>query len=198
MTDQPEQGNDEFEQELNEVAEKLNIDLDWARQLRRDEILWLLDHCPFLQIVNPDMAFVPVDEGLQVITAKSSGWDVHVYPDAMASSPGRFIFGGGYFTGGDDESSGGANPGKGTIKNQTIMTAMEMVDIAAAAGWKNIQVVDGHPHMIRGAWLKALELGIGVSGFEPGTEDYRVLARVRRSDSAEHSLRESIKKRSIR
>lgn len=188
----------DINQDIQKIADKLHIDLDWARGIRPEDILWLLDHCPFLQIVNPHVSLDEGSAGPEIVQAQTSGWDVHVYPDAMSSSPGRFLFGGGDFRilSDDDEGGGGRiiNPGKGTIYNQTIVTGMDMVNLAVARGWKAIQVVDGHPRMIRGAWLEAQRLRLPFSGYTPSEDDMRVLERFLQTPEEFEAIRRQVQK----
>lgn len=194
--------NDEtpdIEKTAQDLSEKLNVDIDWARRISPDELLWLLDHCPFLQIINTEVLLDKEEEGPKIITAESSGWDIHVYVDAMSSSPGKFLFGGGDFRilTEDDDDDGGeggeiVNPGKGTIFNQAFMTAAEMVSLAKRLGWTMIQIVDGHPRMVRAAWIKASELGLDVEGFSPSEYDEAVRKRVNLSSEEMQSLRKKM------
>lgn len=173
--------DDGIEKTIQEASKKLHIDIDVLREISPEEVQYLLDHCPFLQIVGPEMALEK--EAFKLIQSES-GWDIHDYGDALSSSPGRFIFGGGNFRihlDDEDEEGGGGdviNPGKGTVVNQAWVTAGEMMTIAHERGWNFITIVDGHRIMKRAAWIKATELGITVDGFEPTLEDERIRERV--------------------
>jgi len=178
-----EKDNDELEQQIQETAKKLNVDIDVLREITPEEIQYLLDHCPFLQIVGPEMELAP--EKVKIVQSES-GWDIHDYGDAIASSPGRLLIGGGnfriYFGDEDDEDGGSGgeiiNPGKGTIRNQAFVTASEMVLMGQEHGWDVITIVDGHPLMKRAAWIKATEEGMTVDGFEPTEEDEKIRQRI--------------------
>lgn len=185
---------------FDDIAKKLNIDLDWARGVSPDDLVWLLDHCPFLQMVNPEIVVNNEESGPKIVRSDLSNWDIHVYSDAMSSSPGKFLFGGGDYRVllEEDEEGGGdasiLNPGKGTIYNQALMTAMDMVMMAHRLGWTAIQIVDGHPRMIRGAWLKATELGMSVHGYEPTADDHKVQRLLQQSPEEIQSLLKRTKK----
>lgn len=178
------ENENDFEQAIQDASEKLHVDIDILREITPEEIRYLLDHCPFLQIVGPDMA---LEKQPVKLVQSESGWDIHDYGDAMSSSPGRFLFGGGnfriYLKGEEDEGGGGdiINPGKGTVVNQAWVTANEMIAMAAERGWRFLTIVDGHPIMKRAAWIKAIELGITVDGFEPTIDDERIRERVTES-----------------
>lgn len=182
MSDEDDFEGEDIEKHIHEASKKLNVDIDVLREISPEEIQYLLDRCPFLQIVGPTMEFDP-DE-VRIVQSES-GWDIQDYGDAISSSPGRLLFGGGNFrvSFDDEDDEGGSggeiiNPGKGTVRNQTIVTASDMILMAQERGWENITIVDGHPRMKRAAWIKATECGISVDGFEPTVEDERVRALV--------------------
>ncbi|MCB1826837.1 MAG: hypothetical protein KDH94_00330 [Coxiellaceae bacterium] len=189
-----EQDIQDLENTIQEASEKLNIDIDILRAITPEEVQYLLDHCPFLQIVGPEKKIKKPDVKL---IQSDSGWDIHDYGDAMSSSPGRFIFGGGDFRisleGEDDNGGDVINPGKGTVVNQAWVTAGDMINLAQQKGWKFLTIVDGHAIMKRAAWIKASELGITVDGFEPSLEDERVRKLVLESGEAFKLRKESIR-----
>ena len=184
-----------------QVQDKFGIDLDadWQREVSAEEILYLLDRCPFLQIVDAGVSESQQD--FQVDEAKASGWDIHNYGDALSSSPGKFLMGGGYFSmsaneGDDDEGGSGGqviNPGRGTIVNQAFLTAMEMVELAKAQGWQQIRFIDGHPLMARAAWIKSRRLGMSMQDFTPTEYDEEVYFRLSLSETDYELLRADVK-----
>lgn len=179
---------DDMNQTLDEVSKKLNIDVSVLREISPREIQYLLDMCPFLQIVDTVLHFV--DEAppeVQFIQARS-GWTILDYGDAMTSSPGERILGLAEY----DRSGEADESGSGTIWHQAFLTAVEMAEIAKACGWRGIQVVDGHRIMKRGAWIKALASNLPVSGFEPSKEDERVRQRVEMGAEAYEVLRHQV------
>jgi len=187
---------DDLEQTIQEASEKLHVDIDVLRQITPEEIQYLLDRCPFLQIVGPEMALEK--EEVKIIQSES-GWDIHDYGDALSSSPGKYLMGGGnfrvYFGDEEDEGGGGdvINPGKGTIVNQAWLTASDMMLIAQQRGWQFVTIIDGHHLMKRAAWIKAGELGITIDGFEPTLEDEQIRERVMESSEQFKVRQESIR-----
>lgn len=184
-----------YDDEINEVARKLHIDPDWARKITPEDIQYLLDHCPFLQMVNPDVE--PESRSVELIPA-DSGWIIHHYGDAMSSSPGELLYGdyqpGKYNLQDDEEGDGGkGRRGRGTIVRQAFETAMQMVELAQKFGWKNIMIVDGHRIMKRAAWMMAESLGMGVKGFQPNKHDFEVRRRTEMSETQLESLRKTLK-----
>ena len=185
----------DIEKKIQEASEKLNVDIDWARSISVEEILYLLDHCPFLQIVDTKAALE--DQKLELVEA-DSGWVIHNYGDAISSSPGGLLYGGGYFRilfGDEEDDEGGSgivNPGKGTIVKQAFDTAVQMVVMAHQKGWSGIQIVDGHPLMQRAAWIKASQLNMTVEDFTPDQHDLAVRDRVELSENEFEVLRKEI------
>ncbi len=177
MSDQ--NNKNDIEQTIERASEKLHIDINVLREIRAEDIQYLLDHCPFLQIVGPEIA---LDTQTVKLISSQSGWDIHDYGDALSSSPGRFIFGGGDFRinedEGDEDGGGIVNPGKGTVVNQAWVTASDMLLMAYERGWSFVTLVDGHAVMKRAAWVRAVELGITIQGFEPSQKDRRIRDRV--------------------
>ncbi len=184
-----------YDDQLQELIDKLDVDIDWARAITPEEVEYLLLHCPFLQILDTDPK--PPHDQVNIITAESSNWKIQDHGDAMSSSPGKFIFGGGYFQiHDDDEDEGGSgivNPGQGTIVNQAFNTAKEMAQLAKQNNWAGIHIVDGHPVMIRGAIFTAMQLGLGFSGYELTERDYTVRERLRWNADEMDALRNKLR-----
>ena len=179
-----------IDQLLQQASDKLDIEIDWLRHISPEEVMYLLDRCPFLQMVslNPSMQ----TQSLQFVEA-DTGWMVHNYGDALSSSPGRFLLGGGDYRivldGEDDEGGGGINLGKGTIRRQAFDTAAFMIALAIELGWEGIHLVDGHPIMMRAAWIVSQQQGIKLSGFEPSDYDKRISRLINRSEVEVERLR---------
>ncbi|OGT33353.1 MAG: hypothetical protein A3C44_03970 [Gammaproteobacteria bacterium RIFCSPHIGHO2_02_FULL_39_13] len=169
-------------------------DAEWQKTLRRlglgevdiskvsnDDILYLAKKWSFLQIVESSGKFKPFDKP-ELITAQS-GWTIINYGDAMATSPGKFLYGGGFFrfSSDEDEDEGGSgvvNPKKGTIVKQAFDSAAEMVRLAKELGWDGVQIVDGHPDMQEAVWVEACRIGISADGFVPDTEAEKKRRRI--------------------
>lgn len=186
-----------IEQLLTDASEKLKVNINWLRNISPQEILYLLDRCPFLQMVNPEVSLE--EQQLELLMA-DSGWTIHLYGDAMSSSPGELLFGGGdyriFLSEEEDEEGGGGsilNPGKGTIRKQAFDTAMQMAEFAYQLGWGAIQIIDGHPIMGRAAWIRAEQLGLTVSGFTPTKRDIEIRNRIELSPSAIDALLKTIR-----
>ena len=125
---------------------------------------------------------------------------IHNYGDAMSSSPGHLLFGGGDYRinleeDEDDEGSGVVNPGKGTIWKQAFDTAAEMVSLAKESGWSAVNIVDGHPMMKWAAWMQAADEHLGVDGYTPTEKDLLRRERVKRSEIDDEKLRQGIRQR---
>lgn len=175
-------------EELEAAAERLGVEVDILREVSPEELRYILDLCPFLQVVDTVLHYIdepPPD--VQFIQAQS-GWKIFDYGDAMCSSPGEHILGL-YDSSKRNKKEGDGEGGDGTIWYQAISTAAEMVAMARARGWKGLQIVDGHCIMKRSAWIKALEEGLPVAGFEPSEADKKVRARVSMSQSEYETLR---------
>lgn len=184
-----------FEDLIEKASDTLDVDIDWLRTITKEEVLYLLNHCPFLQITNTEMS---LDDKEFKLIESHSGWDIHDYGDALSSSPGKFLYGGGYFRihvdGEEDEGGSGiVNPGKGTIVKQAFDTAFDMIEIAKANGWAGVHIVDGHPLMKRAAWIKGQELGIKIENFEPNKQDEKVFSLLKLSDDDLDLLRHQIR-----
>src|SRR4051812_23041954 len=88
------QPQEDFDHLIEDASEKLHVDINWMRRISPEEILYLLDHCPYLQIVNPE---VSLEEKKLNLVLGDSGWTIHDYGDAMSASLGDLLFGGGDF-----------------------------------------------------------------------------------------------------
>lgn len=154
-----------------ETLQRLGIgEIDLLRFTTQD-VLYLAKRMQFLQVVESTGTKEAFDEP-QLLTA-DSGWTIHHYGDAMCTSPGRFLYGGGYFrfTDEDDDEGGGVvNPGKGTIIKQSFDSACHMIRLAKEFGWGGVLIVDGHPDMQRAAWVEAVRIGMRLEGYEPNVE----------------------------
>lgn len=181
----------ELDKKIDDVAKRLNIDIHLLRDISFEEIEYLIDHCPYLQIVDTVLHFENEDPPpVQLLESEKSGWTILDYGDAMSSSPGERILG--LPKADEDEDEGGRG---GSIRGQAYLTAMEMVAIAKAHGWQGIQIVDGHIIMKRAAWIAALDNGMSVAGFEPDDKDEAVRERVQMSEGDYEVLRNKMRHR---
>ena len=161
----------------------------WEREVTKEEIQYFLDRWLYIQILSRNK----IEQFPEVKLEKaSSNWTILNYGDAMAASPGEYIFGGGDYRinlnrdeeDDDDDGEGGdiVNPGKGTIWKQAFDTVADMLALAHQLGWNGVHVVDGHPLMKWAAWMHALDNGLGLTGFEPTERDQERRERVKRSE----------------
>lgn len=157
--------------------------INWSNQIKHEDVLYLLNHYPFLQIVSSNPSF---GEEVQVKLLKAqSGWTIHDYGDAMSSSLGGLLFGD-YSAGtktkprkkknNDDEGGEGG----GTIVNQAVTTAREMILKAIEKGWPGVEIVAGTPLMQWAAWMIAQEKQFSLGGYEPTKQDKAKHERVRK------------------
>ena len=191
--------SDSEEQKVSGLAEgvernlnHLGLQIDWMREISEEEIQYLLDHSPFLQIVA-----IGVRETLaepEIIKLKT-GWTALSYGDAICSSPGELLFWGGDFRfrlyqDDEDDGEGGGivNPGKGTVYKQAFDTAAAMGELAKQLGWSGIYVVDGHPIMKWAMWVWAQENKMQFDGFNPSRMDKSKRERMRRSEVEDQRL----------
>ena len=178
---------EELKQQVAEFERQFSLPpSEWGRKITSEEIQYLKDHYYYLQVVA-SAGGQPLTS-VELITAKSSDWNIIDYGDAMGSSVGEFIFSCGYFKDdtpqeGDDDGGTLVSPGKGTLINQAFLTAQEMIEMAIARGWRGAHIVAGHPLMTRSAWIAAEKGGLRVTGFEPGRKDQRIKRLVSTSSS---------------
>jgi hypothetical protein len=152
-----------------------------------EQVAYLLSMYPFVQLVNTKAEHF-YEGGPQLIKAKT-GWTIHDYGDAMSTSLGMILYVGGEFTiipeteeadkGGSGTDSGGTggsgsgtgdvtlNPGQGTVINQTVNTAYEMIEMAKGKKWSGVNIIAGTPLMQWAAWMASLDSNLRVEGFTP-------------------------------
>lgn len=150
--------------------------------IRPEDIQFLLNRYPFLQLISTAANF---SGGVEVeFHTAESGWVIQDYGDALSSSPGEYLYGYGdpYKKEEDDEGGEGGNAefpaGKGTIINQAVMTAQEMIALALVKGWPGVSIVSGAPLMQWAAWMAASEYNLSLEGFEPSKLDEAKRKRV--------------------
>lgn len=131
-------------------------------KIRKSDVEYLERRYAFLQMANlKERANKLTDP--QVISA-SSGWKIHDYGDVLSTSPGEYLFNGVL--------------GKGTIVQQIVDTASEMVALAKQRRWPLISIVDGEPLMQWAAWMAAQDDGVDLEGYEPSQEGREKRSRV--------------------
>jgi len=182
--------------ELESIAKKAGMlkKIDWTRPISKTDIQYILDRWPFLEIKNPyatEENDESENEDVEFFTAMS-GWLIHDYGHMIASSPGIFLFGGGYYYidwGNDDEGSdagplthrGVVNPKKGTIINQMFLTGVDMINLALYRKWKAVEIVGGHPRMKWAAWFQAQTHKLKVIGYSPSEKEIKKAQRLQKT-----------------
>ena len=185
----------DIEQQVQQALQTLGLEnTDWKRHVSASDILYLLDQCPFLQIMDTALPVSPEIKPLVLVTAKSN-WKIHDYGNAISSSPGELLFGP---LGKprkkweDDEEGGEGGSGSGTMVNQAVITAFEMIELAKQHGWAGVQIVDGHPLMAWAAWMQAFDSEITLEGFNPTAQDFSKRRRLKQSAAQTLSQRPSL------
>ncbi len=135
-------------------------------QVRPEDILYLADQWQFLQVVELSGEKAAYENPR--IIQLNSGWDLIDYGNAMATSPGKYMFGSGRFRSrNDDDDDGGESGGggHGTIVKQSFDSACELIQLAQNNNWKGVLIIDGHPNMQRAAWMEAVKIGVRLDGY---------------------------------
>jgi hypothetical protein len=155
------------------------------RPITQRDVQFLVNQYPFLQLISTDPEVSGVTEP-HFITALS-GWVIHDYGIALSSSPGDYLLGvySPLHAGvGEDEEGGGGGAielGKGTVVNQGIVTATQMIALAIEKEWPGVEVVDGTYLMKLAAWMAAEDREYKLLGFEATEKDKAKRQRIRRS-----------------
>jgi hypothetical protein len=153
-------------------------------EITPEMVSYLIDMYPYIQMVSSGNA--KSFDRVKIDSCKD-GWDICNYGDSMSSSPGKYLFGmgeGPAENDEDDDGEGGAGLDVGTLVRQRYMTVQHMIALAIEQGWASVHVHDGHPLMMRDAWIEGQRQGIAVSGFEPTKRDAVVLDRINMSKDA--------------
>jgi hypothetical protein len=159
------------------------------RPVSHAEVQYLVNRYPFLQLINTEPQLTQVTNP-KFITA-TSGWVIHDYGIALSSSAGKYLVDTypslytsqpGEEEGGEEGggSATGLEPGKGTVVNQAVVTATQMVAIAIEKGWPGVEIADGTYLMKLAAWLAAQDREYTLTGFEPTAKDQAKRQRIRR------------------
>ncbi len=189
---------------LDKIAEKAGLkNINWERPISKADIDYILEHWPFLQMAKPD-ATEQDKHAVEFFTAMS-GWLIHDYGDMIASSPGLYLFAGGYYYidwESEDGSGGGAlgelsrrgivNPDKGTIINQMFLTGTDMVNLAIHRKWTGIHIIGGNRRIQWAAWIQATKYKLAVTGFTPTEEE---IQKAKRLEISREELEQSLKQK---
>lgn len=201
----PESEGEEDGQELNEIFDDehadqlrtLGIKVN-AEDVTHDQVLYLLDHYPFIQLLNSDPHFENF-EGVKVTQASSTGWQIHDLGDALSSSPGEYLYQSGTFFGSppfeqaegeEAQIENGSNilRGQGTIYKKSFLTAQELVTMAKDR-WEGIYIVAGTPYIKWCVWAEAEIAKVSIYGYEPQKADKDRQVRLARYE-AQQSTRQ--------
>lgn len=169
--------------------------IDLHQPARHEDILYLLNRYPYLQIISTDPQFPPVIEP-KFIKAKS-GWIIHDYGAAMSSSLGQDLLGSGNpepfpLPLENTEDEGGSDIGEliggGTIVNQAFHTAQQMILIAMEKGWPAVDIISGTAIMQWAAWMAAEDHQYNIGGYVPSMQDIAKRERIVKARSEQVSV----------
>jgi hypothetical protein len=188
------------------ILDKLKLDLNnWDRQLTTSELEYMFDRFTHIQIATPNHPKLPTYSPPKIIQSRS-GWAILNYGNAIASSPGDYLFN---YAGqpqyeamkkksaslashkGDDDEGG---TDIGTLSKQRFTTAQDIVAAALKNGWDSIHIVDGEPLFIWAIWTHAQEKNIAVTGYKFNKEDQKRRERVYRSQLEDQLHRKGLKR----
>lgn len=159
MFDKGEIPGGEFYQQLHAQAT--------TRGVTYEEFYYLLSRYPALIIRNVESPDLPNMREAEVIKS-TSGWDIIDCDGWLLSSPGKLLWGA-YREGADEASA--EKKGVGTLTQQAVDTAYDMIILAQEKGWPSAHVVHGFYGMIRAAWIAAESLSFNLEGFTPTIND---------------------------
>ena len=175
---------DEHADRLKELG--VNVKGD---EITPDQVIYLLDHYPFVQILNSDPKFEDF-EGVKLLKSDSTGWPIHDLGDALSSSPGEMLYESGNYFGtppfeeGGDGSEGGEG---GTIYKVSYLVARELVDIAKER-WDGIYIVAGSPYIKWCVWAAAEIAKVAIYGYEPEKIDKDRQVRLARYEAQRSTM----------
>lgn len=158
----------EFYEQLNRQAV--------SRAITYEEFYHLLGRFPALVVRNIDVEQFPERVEPNVIKS-SSGWDILDFGDWVCTSPGRLIWGA-YRDGPADDEQAPIIKGNGTLVQQFVDVAYDVMALAVEKGWPAAYVVHGFYGMVRAAWIAAEGLSYHIEGFSPTVNDRVVLTWV--------------------
>ena len=190
--------NDINEQELKKTLGELGLTVDWQRPITPDDITYLLEKRPFIQLTTADGGVTTMDP--PTITIAKTGWVIINYGDAICSAAGNQLYNYGgmpYRLGGQEPNDEGDETDWGepigTIHGQVFNTALELVELAKKQGWHNIHIIDGMPKMIWATWHNALKSDMTVSNYSPTKDDEEYRQRLLRSEIDDQRYAKRIK-----
>jgi hypothetical protein len=185
------------------ILDKLRLDLNnWDRRLTDAELEYLFDRFTHIQIATPNNPKLPAYNPPKIVNSRS-GWAMLNYGNAIASSPGEYLFN---YAGipqyekmkannpslQDDDDEGGTDIG--TLSKQRFITAEDIVAEAMKNGWDSIHIVDGDPKFIWAIWVHAQEKNIAVTGYKFGKDEQERRERIYRSQLEDQLHRKGMKR----
>jgi hypothetical protein len=187
------------------ILDKLELDLNnWDRKLSNTELEYMFDRFTHIQIATPNKPSLPSHNPPKIVTSRS-GWAILNYGNAIASSPGKYLFNyaglpqyndmvkSGMIKKKDDEDEGGTDIG--TLGKQRFITAEDIISEALENGWESIHIVDGDPNFIWAIWALAEENGLGVTGYDFSKSDMERRDRANRSQLDDQLSKKGMKNR---
>ena len=162
-----------------------------SRAITYEEFYYLLGRFPSLVVRHPDIADFP--ENQKPITIRSrSNWDILDYGDWVATAPGKLLWGA-YREGNAENQQ--IIKGSGTLVQQYVDAAYDVMALVADKGWPAAQVVHGFYGMIRAAWIASESLQFRLEGFSPTVNDQVVLSWVTHLlDARQKDIAQRVKK----
>lgn len=175
-----------------------------AREITQEDIDYLRKYkFPFLQIANEGPSVETYTPPI-IMIGPSGGWPIHDGGNTINASPGLVELDvssmpdktqpaseekaagkkekkeeAGEGEEGEGAATLSAEESKGTIINQTVMTAFDMVTMALAKGWESLKIIEGSELMKWAAWAAAQDAGLKAYGFTPSESDKKKYDRLR-------------------
>ena len=176
--------SDDFWDALNE-GNPLPVDLDFEQALTRApttrEVEYLISRFPFLIIENPEAK--PIDKTSRKQIKAESGWLIYDEGDQISTTPGRLVYGG-YRSSDEDEGEGGDEGGgavspSGSMTQQFMDTATQMINLAIEKAWPFAKIVDGYRPMQQAALMAAEEKRFSLRGIVSSKEERTVSEHIK-------------------
>jgi len=177
--------------QLKKLAEEGKIEA-LTRPITEDEIYWVLSRWPYLELCDSrEPEDVKPAKAVRV-TETAVGWKVHDYGNILRTSQNEMlsikqfeILSGTPGIDEEDEEGGGLGEltRDGTIVQQMVDVAAELIALAKERGWPAVRIMRGFYGMQRAAWVAAQMQEYKLEGFEPGPEDRVVYSWAKRLSS---------------
>lgn len=194
--DNKEQNSIFFDQSFWDELKKLEQGDEWAviktaltRPVTSVEIAHVLRNYAYLEMSDASVyELKSIDLAqLKFITSKS-GWLIHDHGSVLRASPGKMLYHS-HNAFEDDGAGGGAGAGYGTIVQQYVDTARDMLTIAQSR-WLGARILSGYRPMQFAAYLIAQASHYILEGIELSDEETRTYQYVKQRVQA--ILREAL------